>query len=91
MVIVELKDWPLSERPRHKLLHTGTASLSDGELLAVLLGSGPAGSNALTLAQQLLSQVGGLARIVAASATDLGDFEISYFIEIYIDFSFFIM
>ncbi len=72
MVIVELKDWPLSERPRHKLLHTGTASLSDGELLAVLLGSGPASSNALALAQQLLSQIGGLARVVTASATDLG-------------------
>ncbi len=72
MVIVKIKDWPLTERPRHKLLRAGPASLSHGELLAVLLGAGPAGSNALTLAQQLLSQVGGLARIVTASATDLG-------------------
>ena len=72
MIIVKFKDWPLEEKPRHKLLRTGPASLSHGELLAVLLGAGPAGSNALTLAQQLLSQVGGLARIVTASATDLG-------------------
>ena len=72
MVIVTLKDWPPNETPRYKLLRTGPASLSHGELLAVLLGAGPAGSNALTLAQQLLSQVGGLARIVNASATDLG-------------------
>ena len=72
MVIVKIKDWPLAERPRYKLLRTGPASLSHGELLAVLLGAGPAGSNALTLAQQLLSQVGGLARIVTASTTDLG-------------------
>ncbi len=72
MVIVTLKDWPPNETPRYKLLRTGPASLSHGELLAVLFGAGPAGSNALTLAQQLLSQVGGLARIVNASATDLG-------------------
>ena len=69
---MKLKDWPPTERPRHKLLRTGPASLSDGELLAVLFGVGPAGSNALKLAQQLLSQIGGLARIASASASDLG-------------------
>ncbi len=72
MVVVKLKDWPVEERPRHKLLRAGPAGLSDGELLAVLLGAGPAGGDALTLAQQLLNQVGGLARIVTASAIDLG-------------------
>jgi len=69
---VRLKDWPPNETPQYKLLRAGPASLSHGELLAVLLGAGPAGGNALTLAQQLLSQVGDLARIVTASATDLG-------------------
>ena len=72
MVIVKIKDWPPNETPRYKLLRTGPASLSHGELLAVLFGAGPAASNALTLAQQLLSEIGGLARIVTASATDLG-------------------
>ncbi len=69
---MKLKEWPLKERPRHKLLRSGSASLSDGELLAVVLGAGPAGGDALLLALQLLSETGGLARIVAASATDLG-------------------
>ncbi len=69
---MRLKDWPPNETPQYKLLRAGPASLSHGELLAVLLGAGPAGGNALTLAQQLLSQVGDLARIVTASATDLG-------------------
>ncbi len=72
MVVVRLKDWPPKERPRHKLLRTGSASLSDGELLAVLLGAGPADSNVLTLGQQLLSKAGSLARIVTAGAADLG-------------------
>ncbi len=72
MVIVKLKDWPLRERPRHKLLSAGSSALSDGELLAVLLGAGPAGGNAVALAQQLLTHTGGLARIVAASSTELG-------------------
>ncbi len=72
MVVVRLKDWPPNETPRYKLLRTGPASLSHGELLAVLLGAGPAGGNALTLARQLLSEVGDLARIVTAGATDLG-------------------
>ena len=45
MVIVKLNDWPLRERPRHKLLSTSSSALSDGKLLAVLLGAGPAGGN----------------------------------------------
>jgi len=72
MAIVQLQDWPLRERPRHKLLSSGSAGLSDGELLAILLGAGPAGGNAVALAQQLLTRTGGLARIVAASSTELG-------------------
>ena len=72
MVIVKRKECPLSDSPRDKLLRTGPTNLSDGELLAVLLGGGPAGSNALTLARQLLSRAGGLTRVATASPTDLG-------------------
>ena len=32
-----LKDWPELERPREKLVHLGSASLSDAELLAIFL------------------------------------------------------
>ena len=39
---MSIKDWPISERPREKLLARGAHSLSDAELLAVLLGSGVA-------------------------------------------------
>lgn len=67
-----LKNWQLGEQPRNKLLRAGPASLSDGELLAVLLGAGPAGGDALILARKLLSKTGGLAQVVTISATDLG-------------------
>ena len=34
---MSIKDWPVNERPREKLLANGADSLSDAELLAVLL------------------------------------------------------
>jgi len=69
---MKLEVWARREEPRHKLLRSGSAGLSDGELLAVVIGAGPAGSNALTLARRLLTQTGGLAQVVTASATELG-------------------
>ena len=48
-----------AERPREKMLSRGAASLSTGELLAVLLRSGTAGRSALELAQMLLKAADG--------------------------------
>jgi len=53
------------------LLLAGPASLSDGELLAVLLGTGIPGRNAAELARGLLDEWGGLTKLLAASAADL--------------------
>ena len=50
-----LKDLPEMERPREKLLRYGASSLSNAELLALLLGNGTRGSSALALAEGLLS------------------------------------
>jgi len=36
---MSIKDWPVNERPREKALANGAQSLSDAELLAVLLGA----------------------------------------------------
>jgi DNA repair protein RadC len=55
-----ITDWPVSERPRERLLHLGAGTLSDAELLAILLGSGTAGSSAVDLARQVLGRFGGL-------------------------------
>lgn len=62
---MSIRHWPEGERPREKLLQRGTEALSDAELLAVLLGSGVAGADALTLGRQLLTGAGGLHALLA--------------------------
>jgi DNA repair protein RadC len=50
---------PHAQRPRERLLSVGPEALSDAELLAVLLGTGGPGTNALRLADHLLTDFGG--------------------------------
>lgn len=50
-----IKMWAEDDRPREKLLLKGKASLSDAELLAILIGSGYRNKSALDLAKELLS------------------------------------
>jgi len=52
-----IKDLPELDRPREKLLSKGPMALSDSELLAILLGSGMKGTNALALATKILRKV----------------------------------
>lgn len=49
-----IKYWAEDDRPREKLALKGKASLSDAELLAILLGSGSRSQTAVELAQDLL-------------------------------------
>ncbi|MEW9798058.1 DNA repair protein RadC [Alteromonas lipolytica] len=65
-----MKAWPVMERPREKLLYRGVNSLSDAELLAVLLGTGQKGKCVLTLARAILDEMGSLSAIVTASEQD---------------------
>ena len=51
----------------------GTDSMSDADLLCVLIGSGGRGSSAHELAQALLHRFGGLRAIFAASPRELGE------------------
>jgi DNA repair protein RadC len=46
--------WAEEDRPREKMLLKGIASLSNAELLAILIGSGTVGESAVTLAQNIL-------------------------------------
>ena len=54
-----IKTWSEDERPREKLNAMGAASLSNAELLAILLHSGSAGRTAVDLARELLSEASG--------------------------------
>ena len=64
---MSIKDWPVNERPREKLLANGVHSLSDAELLAVLLGgSGRRGLDAVAMARELLSRHQSLRGLLSA-------------------------
>lgn len=52
---MQIKGLPTQERPREKLLHQGKESLSNGELLAILLRSGTREKSALELAGEIIS------------------------------------
>jgi len=62
-----MSQWPLSERPREKLIDRGPAALSDAELLAIFLRTGLPGLSALDLARKLIAHFGSLKALLDAS------------------------
>ncbi len=52
-----IKQWASEDRPREKLLIKGIASLSDAELLAILLSTGTKNLSAVALAKKILASV----------------------------------
>ncbi len=54
---LSIKEWAVEDRPREKLLKKGTRSLSDAELLAILIGSGNASESAVELSRRILASV----------------------------------
>jgi DNA repair protein RadC len=64
--MTSLRRWPAVDLPRERLRDKGAAALGDAELIALLLGTGTAGENALESSRRILGQVGGLDRIAAA-------------------------
>ena len=51
-----IKNWAEDDRPREKLLQKGRSSLSDAELLAILIGSGSRNESAVDLCKRILSE-----------------------------------
>lgn len=70
---IMVKDLPLEERPREKLMLRGAASLTDAELIAVLLGSGTQKKSAIRLAEEVLSlyKERGMAAVAHTSLAEL--------------------
>lgn len=54
---MKIKEWAEEDRPREKMLLKGVASLSDAELLAILIGSGNKDETAVQLSQRILRTV----------------------------------
>ncbi len=78
MAITETAEYQLGvkemlpeDRPRERLASLGATSLSNHELLAILIGSGTSGHNVLQVAQMLLHRFQGLAGLARASVDDL--------------------
>jgi DNA repair protein RadC len=65
---ISVREMPVDERPRERLLRAGARALSDAELIAVLLRTGHRRASALTLARDLLRQSGGLLGLLGMSA-----------------------
>jgi len=59
--MVRLLELPADQRPTNRLLRLGASALTDAELVAILLTTGTHNQDVLTLAQQLLHRVGGVA------------------------------
>jgi len=49
-----IKDWAVEDRPREKLLEKGVQSLSDAEIIAILIGSGTKNESAVELSKKVL-------------------------------------
>jgi len=69
-----IREWPESDRPREKLLEKGPATLSNAELLAIILRVGDASSrkSALDFGRELLQRFGeSLRKLEEASAPEI--------------------
>ena len=70
-----IKKWPEGERPRERLLKYGAGSLSDAQLLAIMLRTGGGGRSAVDLAMEILGSFGDLRKIGNASLNELAAFK----------------
>lgn len=70
---MHIRDWPESERPREKLLARGSGALSDAELVALFLGSGTRGRDAVATARELLAAHGPLRTLLERTPAALAD------------------
>ena len=73
---IGIKSWAEEDRPREKLLLKGKASLSEAELIAILIGSGTPSLSAVDLSKQILqSNSNNLNELAKLSVKDLMKFK----------------
>lgn len=71
---MKVKELPLDDRPREKLMLRGVQSLSDAELLAILLRTGTKGRSVIQLSQELLKKYGELNSLTIQTHAALKNF-----------------
>lgn len=67
-----IKNWREDERPRERLLNNGASTLSDAELIAIIIRDGTVGKSALDIARELLGKFENLTNI---SSRDYSEFK----------------
>lgn len=67
----KIPNWPVEERPRERLAQHGPASLTDAELLAIMLRTGTGTDTAIDLARHILKTVQGFRGLDALTVADL--------------------
>jgi len=72
MMAQSIKNWPEDDRPIEKLFKFGEHTLSNTELLAILLGTGNTGESAVDLARRILNKFGSLRNL---AHTDLSSWQ----------------
>lgn len=70
-----IKSWPQDDRPREKLLKKGASSLSNSELLAILLRTGAKGTSAIDLARGIVEKFGTFRNMNHTDARDWIEFK----------------
>ncbi len=72
-----IKNWAIDDRPREKLALKGAESLSNSELLAILINNGSVEKSAVDLAKELLAAVeNNLQRLAKLSVKDMVNLKI---------------
>ncbi|TAL68723.1 MAG: JAB domain-containing protein [Bacteroidetes bacterium] len=66
-----IRNWKEDERPRERLIRHGGASLSDSELLAILISSGTKGFSALDASRKLLNKYSSITNLVSCDLSEL--------------------
>lgn len=66
-----IKTWALEDRPREKLMQRGISSLTDSEILALILGQGTKNKSAISLAKDIIKKMGGLQQLARTSVKEL--------------------
>ncbi|MDQ0269982.1 DNA repair protein RadC [Cytobacillus purgationiresistens] len=66
-----IKDFPQDERPRERMIQNGPESLSNHELIAILLRTGTKNESVIQLSQRLLTKFEGLRLLKDASLNEM--------------------
>ncbi len=68
---LRIMDLPENERPRERLLRYGTQSMSNAELLSIILRCGNKRENVLNLSSRIIKETGGLNGLLKSTVEDL--------------------